>query len=71
MKVKELIKKLEAMPQDLEVGIYCECDECDGLVEEVEIAHLDEESYQAEEYYCGGDSVPALEGLTEWVVIRG
>ena len=72
MTVKELIKKLEAMPQDLEVGIYCEMDEGDGMASEVEVAHAhDKYRYQAKEYYCKGDSIPVCDGLTEWVVIRG
>ena len=72
MKVKELIEKLETMPQDLEVGIYCECGENDGLAAEIEIAHVDYEySSQALEYYCQGDSIPACNGLDEWVVIKG
>jgi hypothetical protein len=72
MTVKELIKKLEAMPQDLEVGIYCKMDECDGIASEVEVAHADDEyCYQAKEYYCQGDSILICNGLTEWVVIKG
>jgi hypothetical protein len=72
MKVKELIKKLETMPQNLEVGIYCEIEEGDGIATEVEIAHAhDKYSYQAKEYYCKADSIPVCHKLTEWVVIRG
>ena len=71
MKVKELIKKLETMPQDLEVGIYCEVYEDDGIATKVEIAHAhDEYEYQAKEYGCKGDSIPVCCGLKEWVVIR-
>lgn len=72
MTVKELIEKLELMPHDLQVAVYCEEDECDGMATEVEIAHRDDDySYQAKEYYCGGDSSPACSDLKEWVVIKG
>lgn len=72
MTVKELIKKLETMPQNLKVALYCEEGECDSIATEVEVAHPNNEyPYQAEEYYCGGDSIPACEGLTEWIVIKG
>jgi hypothetical protein len=70
MKVKELIEQLEKMPQDLEVAVYSQMDEGDGLAKKVEIAHSDE-YYQAKEYYCQGDSIPACVGLKEWVVIKG
>ena len=71
MTVKELIKKLETMPQHLEVAVYCEMSEDDDMAREVEVAHVhDEYCYQAKEYGCQGDSIPACNGLTEWVVIR-
>ena len=70
MTVKELIRKLQALPQDLPVAVYSEDDEGDNLARQVMIAHVDEEyQYQAQEYYCQGDSVPTLTGLKEWVVI--
>lgn len=75
MKVKELIEKLQTMPQDLEVGVYCEEDECDSRAMEVEIVHkLDEDDkycYQAKEYYCQGDSIMVASGYKEWVIIKG
>ena len=72
MKVRELIEMLKEMPQDLEVAIYTEVGEDDGMATEVEIAHPhDEYEWAAKEYYCQGDCIPAYKGLKEWVVIRG
>ena len=73
MKVHELIEALKEMPQDMEVCIYCEADECDGMVSGVSIAHPhDKYKHRAKEYYCKGDSIPAFCcGLKEWVVIEG
>lgn len=74
MTVKELIKKLETMPQDLTVAVHCYVGECDALPNKVEVAHIDAElypkQYQSKEYYCTGDSEAVAVGLKEWVVIR-
>ena len=68
MTVKELIEKLETMPQDMPVAVYSQMDEGDDMPTKVEVAHAS--GYQAKEYYCQGDSIPAVNGLKEWVVIR-
>lgn len=70
MTVKQLIEKLQEMPQDLQVVAYTQISEADGMITKVKVAHRDKKySSQAEEYYCNGDSEPACNGIDTWVVI--
>ena len=65
MKVRDLKKILAQYPDDTEIFIYNEFDECDGLLDRIsyDSANIEINMYDGEEdtsiyspYYCKGDS---------------
>ena len=56
MKVKELIEKLKAMPQEAEVFGYGYTHEDDHHIDKIKICTARDEYWQMNEYYCKGDS---------------
>lgn len=63
MTVRELRKALEAYPEDAQVFLYSELDECDGLIDKITVdtavAEFDdttEETFYYTPHYCQGDS---------------
>ena len=65
MTVKELIKKLEKMPEDAKVFVYSEISEDDDFAHDVksytkEDIDYEDSDYGMLDYYCQGDCCAAM-----------